>query len=300
MSGLSGVVAYDTGGGALGIRALNAGVLGAPTTIAGGALPAYSVDGQKLHFLSGGVVVAGDRNGVNPQTVFTDAQAIAEFDLPADANFIAGVFQDNFNGACVPFEARLIQNAPRAAVVTTANTNVDSIAISPDRRWVAYTNRLYCTLAGTVLYDTNRLCLIDTTAVSFKETCQEPANVQGSDFGNTGNLLVFSADYSGQNEIWRASVLGDGSLANLMQITRGPAGQPATRPRISTDGNWVAFLRDVDGGPGEALRIHVVRADGDSVRNFDVSAETVVWSGGGPAGPILGLSERVYLPLLRR
>jgi len=36
------------------------------------------------------------------------------------------------------------------------------------------------------------------------------------------------------------------------------------------------------------------------VRNFDVSAETVVWSGGGPAGPILGLSERVYLPLLRR
>jgi len=299
VTGLSGVMAYDTTGG-VGVRQLTAGVVGAETLRGGGSFPAYSIDGQKLYFLSGGGVVAGDRSGANPQTVFTDAQAIAEFDLPADANFIAGIFQDDYNGACVPFEARLVQNAPRATVATTSNTNVDSVAVSPDRRWVAYTNRLYCTLAGTVLYDTNRLCLIDTTAVGLKETCLEPANVQGSDFGNTGSLLVFSANYSGQNEIWRASVAGDGGLVNLMQITRGPVGQPATRPRVSTDGNWVAFLRDIDAGMGEDLRIHVVRADGDSPRNLGVTAQTVVWSGGGPAGPVVGLSERVYLPLLRR
>ncbi len=299
VTGLSGTLAYDTSGG-VGVRALTAGVAGGETLRAGGSLPAYSVDGQKLHYRSGGVVVAGDRNGANPQAAFSDPQAIQWFDLPANPNFIAGVFQDNFNGACVPFEARLVQVTPRVTATSTSNTNVDSIAVSPDQRWVAYSNRLYCTLAGTTTYDSNRLCLIDTTAVSFKETCQDPAGIEGSDFGPVGNLLVFSANYSGQNEIWRASVAADGALFNFAQITRGPAGQPATQPRVSTDGNWVAFLRDVDAGPGENLQVHVVRTDGDSVRALGFAAQSIVWSGGGPAAPIIGLDARVYLPLLRK
>lgn len=193
-----------------------------------------------------------------------------------------------------------MQVAPAVTQASTSNSNVNSISVSPDHRWVAYTNRLYCTLAGTTTYDSNRLCLIDTPVAAFTETCQEPANVQGSDFGNAGNVLVFSANYSGQNEIWRAGVDGSGRLFNTMQLTRGAAGQPATNPHVSSDGNWVAFLRDIDFGPGVNLQVHVVRADGDSVRALGFAAKSIVWSGGGPAAPVVGLDRRVYLPTLTR
>ena len=181
----------------------------------------------------------------------------------------------------------------------TSNTNAASISVSPDHRWVAYANRLYCTLAGTTTYDSNRLCLIDTQAVAFTETCQAPANVQGSDFGNSGNVLVMSANYSGQNEILRATVTGSGGLSNVTQLTRGAAGQPATRPRVSSDGNWVAFLRDIDPGTGENLQVHVVRLDGDRAVGLGFASPAIVSSGGGPAGPLVAF-QRLLLPLVRR
>lgn len=301
VSGLNGMLAYDTPG-AVGVRALTAGVPGAEATLAGMSSPAYSTDGLKLYWRGSpaGTVYAGDNSGGGAQAVFNDAQTIGVFDLPSDVNLIAGVFQDDFNGACVPFEARLVRNAPRATLVTTSNTNVEGIAVSPDGRWVAYTNRLYCTVLGTTQYDSNRLCLIDALAAVFKETCLPPANVRGTDFGNAGNLLVFSADYSGQNEIWRVSVDGTGGLYNYAQLTRGAAGQLALYPRVSSDGNWVAFLRDVDSGAGQDLRVFVVRADGDSVRGLGFAAQSIVWSGGGPVAPIVGLDRRLYLPTLRR
>ncbi len=302
LTGLGGTLAYDKGGSVVGVRALTAGAAGGESTLSG-AFPNYSPDGQRLYYRSPaaglGTVLAGNTTGQNTQVAYSDTQAIGEFDLPADANFIAGVFQDDFNGACVPFEARLVQLAPRASQSSTSNTNAASISVSPDHRWVAYTNRLYCTLAGTVQYDSNRLCLIDTQAMAFTEVCQAPANVQGSDFANRANSLVFSANYTGQNEIWRAIVNGNGSLSQFTQLTRGAAGQPATRPRVSSDGNWVAFLRDIDAGTGETLQVHVVRLDGESVRPLGFSAASIAWSGGGPAGPVLG-AQRVFLPLLRR
>jgi hypothetical protein len=281
---------------------LTAGAPGAESVIQDAAFPGYSTDGQRLYFRSGtnSTIVAGDSRGNNPRVAFTGSLSVSEFDLPADEGFLAGIFQDTFNGACVPFEARLVQVSPNVALKSTSDTNVDSIAVSPDGRWVAYTNRLYCNLIGTTLFDSNRLCLIDTAAAGFSERCQIPANVKGSDFGNVGNMLVFSADFSGQNEIWRASVTPSGDLANYTQITRGPTGQPSFRPRVSSDGNWVIFVRDVDAGPGENLQVHIVGADGDSLRSLGFPARTVVWSGGGPGGPAVGLNQRVYLPVTSR
>ncbi len=301
VSGLNGVLAYDTAGG-VGVRTLTSGVPGVEATLAGMSYPNYSTDGLTLYLRGNptGTVYAGDRSGGGAKAVFSDAQTIGVFDLPVDVNIIAGVFQDDFNGACVPFEARLVRNTPRSTLVTTSNTNVEGIAVSPDGRWVAYTNRLYCTVPGTTQYDSNRLCVIDAPVAVFKETCLPPANVRGTDFGNAGNLLVFSADYSGQNEIWRASIDGSGVLYNYAQLTRGAAGQPALYPRVSSDGNWVAFLRDVDPGAGQDLRVCVVRVDGDSVRGLGFAAQSIVWSGGGPAAPIVGLDRRLYLPSLRR
>lgn len=303
VSGVNGTLAYGRiSGGGVGVRPLTAGAAGAEAVIPGGSFPNYSTDGQRLYYFNSAnnTILAGDRNGNNPQLAYSASLGVNEFDLPANPGFIAGIFQDNFNGACLPFEARLVQVTPSVTISGTSDTNADSIAVSPDRRWVGYTNRLYCNLAGTTLYDTNRLCLIDTTAATFSERCQVPANVQGVDFGNTGNIIVFSANYSGQNEIWRASVTSSGDLINFVQLTRGPAGQPSFNPRVSSDGNWVVFVRDIDAGAGENLQAHIVRADGDSLRSLAFAASTIAWSGGGPAGPVVGLSQRVYLPATSR
>jgi WD40-like Beta Propeller Repeat len=284
------------------VRPLSAGIPGAESIIQGAAFPNYSTDGQRLYFRGSttSTIMVGDRDGGNSRIAFTGSQPVGEFDLPANEGLLAGIFQDAFNGACVPFEARLVQVAPSATLKSTTDTNVDSITISPDGRWIAYTNRLYCNVIGTTLFDTNRLCLIDTAAGGFSETCQIPANVQGSDFSSTGTMIVFSANFSGQNEIWRASITPSGGLANYTQLTRGPTGQRSLRPRVSSDGNWVIFVRDIDAGPGELMQAHIVRADGDSLRSLGFPARTIVWSGGGPGGPVVGLSQRAYLPLTIR
>ena len=60
-------------------------------------------------------------------------------------------------------------------------------------------------------------------------------------------MFVFSADFSGQNEIWRATVTKSGDLVNFIQLTRGHAGQPSTHPRVSTDGNSPKATGRTDG-----------------------------------------------------
>jgi Tol biopolymer transport system component len=272
-----------------------------------GSAPIYSIDGQKLFFVreidGRPNVVNGDKTGDAIAPFYVSDQAILEIDIPVDNNFIAAVHQANYNGNCIPFEPRLMSITPRIKVADVFNINADSVAISPDRRWLAYAYRVYCDAVGTVLYDSNRLCLKDTAAVSNPlVTCQSPANYQGMDFGNTSSVIVFSANYGGQNEIWRTTVTQQGGLADFVQLTRGQPGQPATQPRLSSDGNWVAFLRDVDAGTGENLQVHVVRADGDNARSLGFSAKNIAWSGGGPSGPVIvpNLSKRAFLPMVMK
>lgn len=300
---INGVIAYDAPSG-VGVRTLTNGAVGIEVLRSPGMSPAYSVDGANLHYVREVAgkpnIVRGDRGGASPTPIYASDQQLSWIDLPADANAVAAVHTDFYNGACIPFEPRLITINPKVTVANTDDIVADAIAISPDRRWLAYTHRIYCSLAGTVVYDTNRVCLVDTISVTPVSWCQPPANVQGVDFANTGNVVVISADFSGQNELWRATVTQSGDLVNFIQLTRGPAGQPSTHPRVSTDGNWVVFVRDVDASTGENLQAHIVRLDGDGVRSLGFAATDPVWSGGGPAGPVITGSPQAYLPLVRK
>ena len=299
-----GTLAYDTPGNSVGVRPLTAGVLGAEGLRTPAAFPMFSTDGNNLFFVrdvSGKpTVVKGDKNGDGLSPFYVGDQPVYDFDLPVDGNFIAAIHNDTFNGNCIPIEPRLMGLNPRVVVAAYDNIATDAIAISPDRHWLAYTYRVYCDTLASILYDSNRVCLLDTTKNTTTTTCQAPANYLGIDFGNTGNVFVFSADFSGQNEIWKATVTATGDLVDFIQLTRGPVGQPSTYPRLSSDGNWVAFLRDVDSGPGENLQAHIVRADGDKARTLGFPAKSIVWSGGGTGAPVIVGNLRNYLPMLMR
>ena len=298
---VNGTLAYDVQGGSVGVRPLTAGMIGAEGLRTPASFPMYSTDGNNLFFVrdvSGKpTVVKGDKNGDGLSPFYVSDQPVYDFDLPVDANFIAAIHNDTFNGNCIPIEPRLMGLSPRVLIAGYDNIAADAIAISPDRHWLAYTYRVYCDTLSSVLYDSNRVCLLDTTKNTTTTTCQAPANYLGIDFGNSGNVFVFSADFSGQNEIWKATVTATGDLADFIQLTRGPAGQPSTYPRLSSDGNWVTFLRDVDSGPGENLQAHMVRADGDKVRSLGFPAKSIVWSGGGAGGPVIVGNLRNYLPM---
>lgn len=300
----NGTLAYSIPTGGVGVRPLTAGVIGAEGIRTPASFPMYSTDGNNLFFVrdvSGNpTVVKGDRNGDNFAPFYVGDQPVYNIDMPTDNSYIAAIHNDVYNGNCIPIEPRVMGLNPRVQIAGVDNIAADAIAISPDHRWMAYSYRVYCDALATILYPTNRICLLDTTKVNTSTFCQASANVLGIDFGNTGNVFVFSADYSGQNEIWKASVADNGNLYNFVQLTRGPTGQPSTYPRVSSDGNWVAFLRDVDAGPGENLQVHIVRADGDKVRSLGINAKSVVWSGGGEGGPIIVGNVRTYLPMTAR
>jgi Tol biopolymer transport system component len=120
------------------------------------------------------------------------------------------------------------------------------------------------------------------------QACLDDIDAEASDFAPNRSTLVFSADLSGQRELWRADIRPDGTFTNLTQLTRRPAGQPALSPQVSTDGKRVIFARDLDPGPGENLALHVVRLDGDGLRSLRVAGKAPAWSGGGPAPGRIG------------
>lgn len=301
---INGTLAYITAGG-VGIRPLSAGVAGAQTALLPGSSPAYSVDGSTLHFVreSAGQwhIMRGTVNGGGAVSELSGNRLLADLDVPADTNLVASVENTFFNGVCTPMDPLLMTLNPKARVASRGNVVADAIAVSPDGRWLAYTHRIYCDAVGTVLLTSNHVCLLDTLAgPAATPVCQDAAHLLGVDFGNSGNVIVFSADYSGQNEIWRATVTQAGQLVNLNQLTRGPAGQPSSYPRMSSDGSWVIFSRDVDAGPGENLQAHVVRLDGDGIHALGFAAQRPVWAGGGPAAPVITGSARAYLPLVAK
>jgi Tol biopolymer transport system component len=142
------------------------------------------------------------------------------------------------------------------------------------------------------------LCIINVATK--QETCLDGANAHDSDFVPNSATIVFAADFTGQRELWRANVQAGGALSNFTQLTRGPSGQPSLAPRVSTDGNWVIFERDIDSGPAENRVLHVVRLDGDGLRSLAVGGTTPAWAGGGPAPLFIAGGNRVTLPLVVR
>jgi hypothetical protein len=305
LAGLRGTIAYDLGG-SIALRAID-GALGEQRVIGEGAQPAFSLDGAEVLATIGangnGAVVGRRLDGGAARTVFSTDTLIAGVDPTADPSRIAVIARQFYyppGGFCQAFEPRLIDvRSGQSPLFEESSAIASDLSISGDGALLAYTYRAWCNAAASGVYDTPRLCITNTATK--QETCLDGANVDASDFVPGRARIVFAADFTGQRELWRADVQANGALANLVQLTRGPAGQPSTAPQVSTDGNWVIFERDLDPGQGENPVLHVVRLDGEGLRSLGVQGAAPAWSGGGSApqsGP--AGSNRAYLPLVRR
>jgi hypothetical protein len=298
LAGLNGTIAYQSGNN-VALRAFAGDTLEGERVLGQGFAPVFSHDGNRLVTTRGGVVVSRLLDGSDVQTIYTNDSAVASLDTAADPNVLGAIHQQIYGGPnfCTAFEPRIVSLAPRQVLYDVSATIATDMAISSDRTFVAYVYKVWCNGVGTGVYDTPRLCLKNTA--SGAEACVDGVNVDSVDFVPQRNQVVFSASYTGQRELWRADVQPNGALSNLTQLTRGPAGQPSTAPRASTDGSWVIFVRDTDAGAGERFTLHIVRLDGDGLRSLDVVGETPAWSGGGPA-PLVDARYQVNLSLVQR
>ena len=297
---LNGTIAYEAGSD---IRLRDLPHLGDGRTLAQGLSPHFAPDGNRVYYYHSDAILSRPVGGGNAQTHYTDSDLIALFDLPDDVRYFARVEEQFYAGTqpgqwCYAYEPHYGPFGGGDIYVATS-TIAQDVTISADRQWLAYTTVGYCGPAAQGQYGKSNLCLVNLSTQA--KTCYSDANYQDPNFAPSGHGLLFAADFSGQYEIWKAQVQGDGSLANLTQLTRSDH-KWSLMPAWSSDGNWAIFVRGTPSGDDirfpdlQAPRLHVVRADGASLRALGISGQEPAWHGGGPAG----MNHRVYLPLVRK
>ncbi len=259
--------------------------------------PVLSTDGTQLFYRSGDSIgfrpISGDGSLGEPQPFFT-REGLADFDVAADGVYFAMLvqrFQANLNsGGCFVFEP-IYANASQDFYTDQYNYS-SYVSISADRRWMAYRYDGFCTINASGFTEPGDFCIANLSTQEKK--CIEGANIDGSDFAPAANAngsseIVFASPVSGQHEIWRAQVADDGSLLAPVQLTSGPANQPANNPRFSSNAEWITFQRDVNpdtADDAEDWRLFAVRTDGSSLRDLGVAGEKpVLLSGGSASGP---------------
>ncbi len=299
---LNGTLAYEAGTSDIRLNDLPG--LSNERTLTQGESPHFSPDGSRVYYYSGHTILSRPVGGGNAQSHYYDGDLTPWFDIPSDTSYFARIEQQFYAGInpgemCYAWEPHYGPFDGDDVYVATT-TYAQSVALSPDRQWLAYTTVGWCSGPYWGHYSVSRLCLVNLNTE--EKTCTEGLyNYQDPDFAPSGGWLVFAADFSGQHEIWKAQVQSDGSLADFTQLTRSD-GKWSLQPAWSSDGHWVVFVRGDPAGDDVKLpelqnpQLYAVRADGSSLRALSVSGEEPDWYGGGPAA----MNYQIYLPLTLR
>ncbi|MCS6825995.1 MAG: hypothetical protein NZ553_05195 [Caldilinea sp.] len=300
LSGLNGRIVFAADGQAH-VRTLpGLGAVGSPLT---GQHPLLSADGGRVFFKRSTALMARTLNNGMEETLTQDGSLSGEpFGVSADGRRFVASYRKHYTqygnpAGCFAFEPRVFVAGSSTPIRTIPGIVAGEPTLSPDGRWLAYLFAGRCDNLVSSVVNPPQLCLRHLE--SGAEKCHE-GGLRHPDFSPDGNSLVFTAPFSGQDEIWRAALGADGSLGAFVQLTRGAVGEISAEPAWSSDGSWVIFQRDVDAGAGEDWRLFVVRGDGDSLRALGIRGTSPDWAGGGPAGVNPTLTERIYLPMVRR
>lgn len=280
----------------------------ADRTIGSGQNPHFNGDGSRIFFYQS----AGNKGSISSEAVaggdikpYYSAQGLTElFDVATDSNFFAVIGSKQYpgqtlpGGFCTAFEPDYRSIFPAKSVFYRPNLIAADLALSPDRRWLAYSATGSCSNLSLVTFSSPNFCISDLANAT--NHCTE-SSYHDPAFSPNGNTLAFIADFSGQPEIWKAKVNADGSLTNFTQLTSEPAGRPASAPAWSSDGNWLVFVRDENAGSGNDPHLFVVRADGDSLRSLDIAGDQPAWFGGGQGAPVEdGGKTALHLPFVKK
>jgi hypothetical protein len=300
---LNGTIAYESSGD---VRLRDLPSLGNERTLGQGWAPIFGPNGQRVYYRSGqtvgGSVVSRKIDGSDLQTYFSNDKLYGAFDIARDDTRYFTWIQEQQYSQINPFEIwetyEPHYGISGSSLYVDNHEFAESPTISAGRQWLAYTSAgNHAAHVPAQQYDHVALCLADLNSKTRVGLYQE-TNYQDPAFAPSGSVLAFAADFSGQYEIWKATVGISGTLSGLTQLTRGESGVWSRAPAWSSDGNWLIFQRDINASPTITdTRLFVVRADGPSLRNLGIAGQEPAWHGGGSEG---AQDKRTYLPLLQK
>ncbi|MDJ0757194.1 MAG: fibronectin type III domain-containing protein [Ardenticatenaceae bacterium] len=290
----NGTLAYEAGDN-IQLKTISGATI---STITEARNPLFSTAGDRIYYLSSEAIQSRPMAGGAPQ-IFYQREGLFEFDLAANETNFGAIILRQFassSSLCSVLEPHHL--TLQGDLFVDLYNYSSGIAISADHQWMAYRYDGFCTAASSGFTEPGDFCIADLT--TNEHDCIEGADFDHADFAPSGSWLVFAAPLTGQDEIWKAELQGDGSLTNYVQLTSGPAGQPADAPSWSSDGNWIVFQRDLDPTAGKNWQLYAVRADGEKLRSLDTAGEYPVLLGGGSAPTPINLTEKVFVPLVAR
>ncbi len=301
---LNGTLAYESGAD---VRLNDLPGLGSDRALAQGSRPLFAGDGQRVYYYDNHAILSRALDGSGLQTYYSHADLMGGFDIARDDDGYFTWIEEEAYSQINPYATWTVFEPHYGTGAATEYVDTyefaDSPTLSSGQAWLAYTSLgHHAPHQGVYEYERVALCLADLGSDTRLAT-HVAADYQDPAFAPNGSTLAFAADFSGQYEIWKATVAADGSLAGVTQLTRSAGGQWSLAPAWSSDGNWLVFARGAP-APGTDLQdpeltnpqLYVVRADGSSLRALNVSGAEPAWHGGGAAGA----SHRVYLPLVVR
>jgi hypothetical protein len=303
----NGTLVYQAGG-QIHVHDLATVAAAADRTIGSGQNPKFNADGSRIFFYQN----AGSAGSISSEAIaggdiksYYSAQGLTElFDVAANDNFFAAIAGKQYpgqtlpGGSCTAFEPDYRSISPVKSIFYRPNLIAADLALSPDRRWLAYSATGSCSNLSIITFSSPNFCISDLAKAT--SNCTQ-SSYHDSAFSPDGNTLAFVADFSGQPEIWKAKVDTDGSLTDFTQLTSGPSGKVASAPAWSSDGSWLVFVRDENTGAGSDLHLFVVRADGDSLRSLDIAGDQPAWFGGGQGAPgENGDKAGILLPFVKK
>ena len=293
---LSGTIAYEAG---TNLNVRNLPGLDGERTLGQGRAPRFSRDGQRLFYLNTGIQSRSVAGGA-PASFYPDTN-VSDFALAADEqHFGATIFRQFASSGPIVFcsVSEPSFGTPGAFSYTDDYNLSDSVGVSASGQWLVYRYSGFCNTIAAGTVSPASFCIVNTT--SKMKNCLQGVNYRDADFAPSGDTLAFIAKISGQDEVWKASVQPDGSLAGYMQLTRGPAGQPAQHPSWSSDGTAIIFQRGASADEKAVQTLYTVRADGGSVRNLGITGSNPAWYGGGAAPSAAELPVKLYVPVITR
>lgn len=293
---LSGTIAYEDGDNLV-VNSLPA--LGAAWTLGQGRDPQFSRDGGRLFYvLNGTGIQVRPVAGGAPSDFYPDAN-IADFALAADEQHLGvNIFRQFASAGPLAFcsVTEPHYGTPGNFSYTDDNDLATSVGVSASGQWLTFRYLGFCNTISVGNVSPADFCIVNTA--NNAKHCLKGANYRDAVFVPTGNTLVFVANMTGQDEVWKAEVQPDGNLANYTQLTRGPAGQPPSAPSWSADGSWIVFQRAATAAERAPTTLFAVRADGAAVRSLGVSGRNPAWFGGGSGPGVAELANKTYLPVL--
>src|SRR3989344_486992 len=216
---------------------------------------------RKLHIMAAVLVIATVVIFINYQQQ-TNAAGNGKIVLPkTDATNNQQLFSINPDGT------GMVQLTFNPATSTASSSNAWP-SFSPNGAYIAYTCVNSYIPGGTPV--PANVCIMNANGSGQH---QIKSRAYGPDWHPAGDIIAYSSDTSGNEEIWTMDTNGN----NATRLTNGPTEYKNTAPSWSPDGTKMVYARINDNSTTTKVSVWMMNADGSNKHELTVASSSGNW-----------------------